>query len=139
MGNVHRKVLHNIWVMIVMAVSCYFVFHSLILSFGVIVGFVSHLIADSFTKRGVYWFYPLGKENERYHLHGRISTGTPIENYIQIVFFVLSGFLFLSKEIAVDVFSLEGIMTATILLVAGFYIYKTLAKSIKRVIRRIGL
>lgn len=83
--------------------------------------------------------YPLGRENGSYHLHGRLTTGTSIENYVQIVFFVLSGFLFLSKEMALDIFSLEGLITATVLLVAGFYIYEALAKTIKRLIRKIGL
>jgi len=111
---------------------------------GVIIGFISHLLADSFTVTGVYWLYPIGKESEKYHLKGSFSMSetkaTKIEKYLQIIFFTLSGFLFIVKHITLEnIFSIEGVITIAILLAVGFYLYKTLGKSIKHIIRKIGL
>lgn len=63
-----------------------------------------------------------------------------IEKYVQIILFASAGLLFLIKEIAIEnLFSLEGIITIAIIISVGFYSYKVLAESIKRIIRRIGL
>jgi len=144
MGDVHRKVLHNVWVLIVMVILTYLLSNSLFLSFGIIIGFVSHLIADSFTREGVFWLYPLGKDNRKYFLSGPLSMDKPtsvtIEKYVQILLFALAGFLFMIKEITLEnIFSLEGTITIVVLICTGFYLYKVLAKSLKRIIRRIGL
>lgn len=72
-GNVHRKLLHNVWVMCILAVVIYLIFFNWTLTFGIIVGFISHLVADSFTIQGVYWFFPLGKKGGKYHLRGPFS------------------------------------------------------------------
>lgn len=143
-GNVHRKLLHNVWFLCVLAVVTYVLFWRLILVLGVIIGFISHLLADSFTVTGVYWLYPIGKESEKYHLKGSFSMSetkaTKIEKYLQIIFFTLSGFLFIVKHITLEnIFSIEGVITIAILLAVGFYLYKTLGKSIKHIIRKIGL
>jgi len=143
-GNVHRKLLHNVWFLCVLAVVTYVLFWSLILVLGVIIGFISHLLADSFTVTGVYWLYPIGKESEKYRLKGSFSMSetkaTKIEKYLQIIFFTLSGFLFIVKHITLEnIFSIEGVITIAILLAVGFYLYKTLGKSIKHIIRKIGL
>gem|GEM_PF-2494395 len=65
LGNVHRKLLHNIWFLSIVVVATYLIFHSLISVFGIIIGFISHLIADSFTVTGVYWLYPTGRGNKK--------------------------------------------------------------------------
>jgi len=63
-----------------------------------------------------------------------------IEEYLQIIFFALSGFLFIIKYATIEnIFSIEGIITITVILTVGFYLYKTLAKAVKRIIRRLGL
>ncbi|MEM2995516.1 MAG: metal-dependent hydrolase [Candidatus Bathyarchaeia archaeon] len=143
-GNVHRKLLHNVWVMCILAVATYMLFQSLILVFGIIVGFMSHLAVDSFTVRGVYWFYPMGKDSEKYHLKGSFSMSemkaNKIEEILQALFFALAGFLFLIKYVTLEnIFSFEGIITIAILFGVGFYLYQTLGKTIKRIIRRLGL
>jgi membrane-bound metal-dependent hydrolase YbcI (DUF457 family) len=103
------------------------------------IGFISHLVVDSFTIQGVYWLYPLGKGQKFFH-SGPLTTGSPVEKYIQMVLFSLSGFLFLVKQITIEnVFSLQGIITMIVIVGVGFYLYKTFAKVIKRAIRRIGL
>jgi membrane-bound metal-dependent hydrolase YbcI (DUF457 family) len=143
-GDVHRKLLHNIWFLSILVIVTYLLFCSLTLVFGIIIGFVSHLIADSFTVTGVYWLYPIGKENEKYHLKGSFSMSeakaTKVEEYLQIIFFALSGFLFLIKQTSLEnIFSVEGLITIAIIFGVGFYLYKTLGKTIKRIIRRLGL
>jgi hypothetical protein len=143
-GDVHRKLLHNIWFLSILVIVTYLLFCSLTLVFGIIIGFVSHLIADSFTVTGVYWLYPIGKENEKYHLKGSFSISeakaTKVEEYLQIIFFALSGFLFLIKQTSLEnIFSVEGLITIAIIFGVGFYLYKTLGKTIKRIIRRLGL
>jgi len=144
MGNVHRKLLHNVWVLIGLSIIVYLLFNDLFLVLGVAVGFVSHLIADSFTVTGVYWLYPLGKESEKFHLRGSFSMSetkaVKVEKYLQIALFTLSGFLFLIKEITLkNIFSIEGVITIAVILAVGFYLYKTLGKTIKRIIRKTGL
>jgi uncharacterized membrane protein len=114
------------------------------LVFGIIIGFISHLLADSFTVKGVYWLYPIGKESEKYHLKGSFSMSetktTKVEDYLQALFFALSGFLFFIKQTPLEsIFSIEGMITIAIIFGVGFYLYKTLAKTIKRIIRRLSL
>jgi hypothetical protein len=143
-GNVHRKLLHNIWFLSILVIATYLLFWSLTLVLGIIIGFVSHLLSDSFTVKGVYWLYPIGKESEKHHLKGSFSMSetkaTKVEEYLQIIFFALSGFLFLIKQTPLEnIFSIEGLMTIAIIFGVGFYLYKTLGKTIKRIIRRLGL
>jgi len=101
MGNVHRKVLHNIWVLAALIILVYFVFKNLLMVSAVALGFLTHLIADSFTVTGVYWLYPLGRQNERFHVKGPFSMSTKkadkIEAFLQTIFFTCSGFIFLQK------------------------------------------
>ena len=143
-GNVHRKLLHNIWFLIILMVATYLIFYSLVLVLGIVIGFMSHLIADSFTVTGVYWLYPIGRGNEKYHVKGSFSMSetkaNKVEGYLQITLFALSGFLFLIKQIPLEnIFSIEGLITIAILFGAGLYLYKTLGKTVKRIIRRLGL
>jgi len=143
-GNVHRKLLHNVWFMCILAILTYLIFRSPTLVLGIIVGFTSHLLTDSFTVQGVYWLYPIGKESGKYHLKGPLSMSmektSKIETYLQIVLFTLSGFLFIIKYTKIEnILSIEGIITIIVTLAVGFYLYKTLAKTIKRIIRRLKL
>jgi len=144
MGNAHRKVLHNVWFLVVMMILTYLLSHNLFPVLGVVIGFVSHLIADAFTVMGVFWLYPLGKDSQKYFLNGPLSMDKPtsvtIEKYVQVILFASAGFLFMVKEITLEnIFSLEGIITIVVLIGVGLYLYKMLAKSLKRIIRRIGL
>ena len=142
LGKVHRKLLHNVWFMGILVILTYLLFKSLILVLGIVVGFTSHLLTDSLTVQGVYWLYPIGKESGKYHLRGPLSmekTGK-IEAYLQIVLFALSGFLFIVKHTKIEnIFSIEGIITIIVILTVGFYLYKTLAKTVKRIIRSLKL
>lgn len=143
-GNVHRKLLHNVWFMCILAIVTYLLFWNLISVFGIMVGFMSHLLADSFTVTGVYWLYPIGRRNERYHLKGSFSMSetkaNKSEGYLQIILFALSGFLFLIKQTPItDIFSMEGIITIAILLCVGFYLYRVFGKTLKHIIRKLGL
>lgn len=62
-----------------------------------------------------------------------------IEKYLQIILFALSGFLFLVRDITLEkLFSLEGIITILVLILAGFYLYERIRNSIVRIIRRMA-
>ncbi len=71
-GFMHRKLLHNVWALLIMLVAG--------LKFGLIdntvaiafsLGFVSHLAADALTHMGVMPFWPITKPK----IHGPIKTG----------------------------------------------------------------
>jgi uncharacterized membrane protein len=130
--------------MSILAVVTYLMFWNLILVFGVLVGFISHLLADSLTVTGVYWLYPIGRESGKYHFKGSFSMSETkahkTEGYLQIILFALSGFLFLIKQTTLEnIFSIEGIITIAIILGVGFYLYQTFGKTLKRIIRKLGL
>jgi hypothetical protein len=125
-------------------IATYLIFYNLVLVLGIVIGFMSHLIADSFTVTGVYWLYPVGKGSEKYHAKGSFSMSetkaNKVEGYLQITLFALSGFLFLIKQIPLEnIFSIEGLITIAIIFGVGLYLYKTLGKTIIRIIRRLGL
>jgi membrane-bound metal-dependent hydrolase YbcI (DUF457 family) len=113
-----------------------FLFREFILVLAVIVGFISHLLIDSFTVTGVYWLYPIGK----YHLKGPFSMSRveskSIEKYLQTAFFTSSGLIFLAKQIPLSgVFSYEGIILIGALLIVGYYLFKAFGKVLERIIR----
>lgn len=141
-GNVHRKFLHNVWFLSILMLLVLFLFRSLILVLAVMVGFVSHLMIDSFTVTGVYWLYPIGMSSGKYRLKGPFSMSRTetLEKYLQVVFLTSSGFLFLVKQVTlIDIFSLEGIIIIGVLLIVGYYLYKTFGKILERIIRGLGL
>mgnify|MGYP000076499518 CR=1 FL=1 len=143
MGNVHRKALHNIWVLAVLIILVYFVFKNLLMVSAVALGFLTHLIADSFTVTGVYWLYPLGRQNEKFHMKGPLSMSTKkadkIEAFLQTIFFTCSGFIFFQKNMAIEIFSMQGAITVIVLLIAGYSLFKTLGKVVERTIREAKL
>jgi membrane-bound metal-dependent hydrolase YbcI (DUF457 family) len=144
MGSVHRKLLHNVWVLIIILIPTYLLSKNLYLLSGITIGFLSHLIADSFTVMGVFWLYPLGRNERKYYCNGPLNMSKPtaitIEKYLQIILFALSGFLFLVRDITLEkLFSLEGIITILVLILVGFYLYERIGRSIVRIIRRMGL
>lgn len=72
----HRKTFHNIWfLMTVYALAARFLPE---VSSLVAVSVFSHFIADSLTKQGVMWLYPISKSK----LRGPFRTGGTLDNLL---------------------------------------------------------
>jgi membrane-bound metal-dependent hydrolase YbcI (DUF457 family) len=143
MGNKHRKFGHNIWFMFICAFTGYFIFNSVLLFFGIIIGFLSHLIADSFTVMGVWWLYPYGFDEKKfYHNYKYSMTGESQKGYetiFQGILFGIAGFMFLSRGISINLFSLEGIITVGVLVFVGYIVMKKIDVMLAKTIRNSGL
>lgn len=81
----HRKLLHNLWVLglLDLLLKYFEMSHMTIVIFSL--GFVSHLLSDSFTVTGVSWLWPLKFP----HIEGGISTGG-LKEYV-FAFIILCG------------------------------------------------
>ncbi len=99
LGYKHRKTLHNIFVLTMLSLLLYtsLIFLSRnyhLLSNNIILrivlafsgGWLLHLVVDSFTKRGVYWFYPLSNVRIRIPL---FRSNSLVGN----VFFIMLSFI----------------------------------------------
>jgi len=85
----HRGFFHSLLFMIIGIL--FFLIIYPIGAFGFFVGYSSHLIADSFTKEGIRFFYPL-----KTNFSGKINTGSRIENLIFITFGLLDILLLIT-------------------------------------------
>ena len=138
MGSVHRKLLHNIWVMVAIIIITYVLTTSLLLSFGIIIGFLSHLIADSLTVQGISWLYPYGYKQKLY-FSGHFVTGSDKEKIIQIILLIASGFMFVSKGMLIDIFSLEGIISLVVIVAVGYALMQNFSRMIVKAIRNLNI
>jgi len=77
----HRKLFHSL--LFIVAGYLILSFSSL-LAISFLIGTLSHLILDSFTKEGVRPFYPL-----KFHIRNYIKTGSIIEIILAIIFLLL--------------------------------------------------
>lgn len=76
----HRGIFHSIFFAILLSgLFWYFINHSYGVAF--IVGYMSHLLIDGFTKSGINFLHPFGK----LHLSGFIETGTTAEWIIFLI------------------------------------------------------
>lgn len=80
----HRKILHNLWVLGIIAtlllVNPWYPIGILaVVIFSL--GFISHLVADSMTKMGISWLWPLTFP----HIEGGITTGSSKEYVFSII------------------------------------------------------
>lgn len=85
-----RGILHSLLVAVVVLVLGYLIFSVVlgfrfVVSFGLFVGYLSHLFLDSLTVRGVAWLLPFSRKRVRFV----IGTGSMIE---RIFFYVLTVF-----------------------------------------------
>lgn len=86
----HRKVFHNLWFLagiswLGMQIGAFNA--SIATAFGV--GFISHLVGDSATKRGVRWLWPLPFP----HIKGPLVTGSSEEYAVAAGMLVAIGFV----------------------------------------------
>lgn len=84
----HRGIFHSIWApLALVVVYAFFVKHILILA--LVVGYVSHLLIDGFTKQGVNFLHPIADLK----LSGFIETNTFIETILFAVIIALDVML----------------------------------------------
>ncbi len=140
MGVRHRTFLHNIWAMLLVALVVFIVFRDLVLVSGIILGYLSHLLADSMTKTGVSWLYPI---KGKFHLSGPLSMSNEseaiVERILLVVSIALTGFLFLLKETRTQTISTENMVLLIVLVFVGYVIVDEIAKVMERIIRNLGL
>ncbi|MBI2105346.1 metal-dependent hydrolase [Candidatus Woesearchaeota archaeon] len=86
----HRGIFHSLIFGIILSWPIYFFDKDA--GAGLFLGFLSHIILDSFTKQGVRIFYPLSNLNAR----GFIKTGGNLEKII-FYFFILLDILVVAK------------------------------------------
>jgi len=141
-GNRHRTFMHNIWAMGFIAVLTFIISKNLLLPFGVILGFSSHLIADSCTVTGVSWLFPYGFER-KFFFRGPLNMSDEgerkLERLLQGILFTISGILFFLKTVTIDMSSLQGIITLVVIIACGYIIMKKFGKAIQTVIRRMKI
>ncbi|MFA5953647.1 MAG: metal-dependent hydrolase [Candidatus Pacearchaeota archaeon] len=86
----HRGVFHSFSFLILICIFLYF--WKPFIAFGFLIGYGSHLIFDSFTKTGIYVFWPL-----KLKFHGFIKTGGKLEFLIFILFLIMDFLLIFYK------------------------------------------
>lgn len=81
LGFYHRKLFHNLWIlMIALSIGFYFSLIDKTVAIIFSIGFVSHLIADSMTHKGIMPLWPIEKPKFK----GPIKTGSIWEYALMI-------------------------------------------------------
>ncbi len=83
----HRGIMHSVLFMLGIYILLYFYFP--FVSFGFLVGYMSHLVGDSITKQGVRLFYPF-----KFRIKGFLKTGGKFESFLFLLFGLLDFVLF---------------------------------------------
>ena len=76
----HRGFFHSLFALLIFTILLYFVNFMLAIAF--FSGYFLHLLLDSFTKQGIYLFYPFSTKRSK----GNIKVGSFLEN---ILFFII--------------------------------------------------
>jgi membrane-bound metal-dependent hydrolase YbcI (DUF457 family) len=82
--RMHRKIFHNIWFLIIILFLGFKLGSDKISSIALSIGFVSHLISDSLTHRGIMPFWPIKKPK----FNGPVKTGG-LGEYLIVVMLLL--------------------------------------------------
>ena len=100
----HRKLLHNIWV--ILLASFLLLYFGKLFSIFFFIGAISHLFLDSMTPMGIYPIWPL---NYKVRIKTKIKTG----NFYELIFF----FLIVISSIAIFSIKYKWNMEVTTVLV----------------------
>ncbi len=86
----HRGFFHSILALFLFSFLIYFFDFNLALAF--FLGYSLHLLIDSFTKQGIYLFFPLSLKKSK----GNIKVGSLLEKiiFMMLLFFAIALFLF---------------------------------------------
>jgi len=86
----HRKVCHNVWFLaIVIWLGLGLHWFDAAIATALALGFLSHMIGDSFTPHGVHWLWPLPVP----HFKGSLRTGSAEEWAVALGMLVAIGFV----------------------------------------------
>ena len=85
----HRGFTHSIW----FGFGLFILLNSILpqYTFALVLGFASHLVIDSITKKGINFLYPVA----RFHVSGFIETGKGGEKLILILLIIAIGISFM--------------------------------------------
>ena len=85
----HRGFCHSLW----FALGLFIFLNHFLPSYAgaILLGYSSHLVIDSFTKRGINYLYPVA----RFHVRGFIETGLGGEKLVLVLLLVCIVFLFM--------------------------------------------
>lgn len=82
--------------MLFISVLIFLIYRNFIICLGIIIGILSHLIADSFAITGVMWLYPY-KKDDKFYFGGYFDmsreNSLKTERKIQSILLLLLGFL----------------------------------------------
>ncbi|MFC1753083.1 metal-dependent hydrolase [Thermoproteota archaeon] len=81
----HRGFMHSIYAVIIMFMLSRLIFWNAIYVWALPLGYLSHLVSDSFSKEGIMFFHPLSKAK----LRGIVRTGSSAEYIILLILFFL--------------------------------------------------
>lgn len=115
----HRKLLHNIWFVIILSALVYLTFNNIAFAAGILIGFFSHVLADSFTFYGTFPLYPFRKERKTSlaNLSLQDKKEILIERIIEIIAIVLVSAMFYIKGLPINVFTVFGISVIIFLII----------------------
>jgi len=140
MGNRHRTFGHNIWFMLIVSFVGLLLTLNLFVFLSLILGMLTHFIADSMTVTGVRWLYPYEK---KLYFKGPLSMSKPserkIEKYFMITLLTLAGCIFLIRGMTLNFTSTGTYITLALLAFVGYALFKNFDKMIKKIIRNIGI
>lgn len=83
----HRGIFHSVFVLILISLLIMLVSNEIAAAF--FIGYLSHLILDSLTPKGVMFFYPFSKRRTK----GFIRTGSLFENILFILLLALCFYM----------------------------------------------
>lgn len=87
----HRGFFHSFLVLPLITAVLFFFFHMPQFALPIIIGYISHLLADLITLEGIMPFHPIS----RMRLRGFISTGGILEVLIFVALLIYSGYVLL--------------------------------------------
>lgn len=79
----HRKLIHSIFIPIILFIMFWFV-NLKFVAWGILIGWISHLVGDMLTKEGILPFYPI-----KLKLRGLIKTAGLIEKILFVIIILL--------------------------------------------------
>ncbi|HDL02299.1 MAG TPA: metal-dependent hydrolase [Candidatus Pacearchaeota archaeon] len=89
----HRGVLHSLVACIVLSLVVGVL--NLWMGFGFFIGYVSHLVLDCFTRRGIGLFWPFD-----FRVRGFVRSGSWVEDVIFVLILILIGLYFVGRTLA---------------------------------------
>ena len=92
--KLHRKLLHNVWVLMLACAVIYYFLSPIYLTFFA-VGFISHLIMDMVNPTGVWLGWPISNKAYRLSRRFSITTGSPGEYLLMGLLLAVGIILFL--------------------------------------------